>query len=57
MFILRLDDATHRFQLLGRVCEVLTNDESRKLYDELGLVSDNSGISQENVDSWFVSGK
>lgn len=43
--------ATHKFQALGKVYSVLSNEESRKLYDETGEV-DNEGALSEDKD-WY----
>ena len=47
--------ATEKFQILGRICEVLMNDETRRMYDEHGEVdeADGSCLSQANIDSWY----
>uniref|UniRef100_A0A8C5P1I7 DnaJ homolog subfamily C member 9 n=1 Tax=Jaculus jaculus TaxID=51337 RepID=A0A8C5P1I7_JACJA len=38
----RKEDATRRFQILGRVYEVLSDKEQRALYDEQGTVDDDA---------------
>lgn len=42
------EDATRRFQILGRVYAVLSDKEQRAVYDELGTVDeDSSGFNQD----------
>ncbi len=51
------EQATHKFQLLGRVCEILTDEDRRKLYDQTGHIDEDNDSSNfgKDVENWYVS--
>ena len=46
------EGANERFGALSAVYKVLSEDESRKLYDETGSVDDGSGLGKASNQSW-----
>eukprot|EP00042_Codosiga_hollandica_P020226 m.64893 g.64893 ORF g.64893 m.64893 type:complete len:319 (+) comp49753_c0_seq1:30-986(+) len=45
------EGATQKFQLLGRVCEILTDEEKRKIYDQTGVFDEESDLFQKGDDA------
>ncbi|KAK2492959.1 hypothetical protein MC885_019157 [Smutsia gigantea] len=46
------EDATRRFQILGKVYSVLSDKEQRAVYDEQGTVDEDSDISLEDIQAF-----
>ncbi|NWS22365.1 DNJC9 protein, partial [Pachyramphus minor] len=44
------EEATHRFQILGRVYAVLSDTKQRTMYDETGMVDEDSEVLQRDRD-------
>ncbi|KER19306.1 hypothetical protein T265_15586 [Opisthorchis viverrini] len=46
-------EATAQFQVLSKVYAILSDDEKRKVYDETGIVDEDSTITSKSYEDWI----